>query len=688
MINTTYENNTINKYVESSMTADTFNTNREYLLDKQEVIELNTYRNWGDFSMRILPWEKGHEEPNKDPKTKDNMPTIWVPDKKGNRNKKYFIGAKSGVFGDLELDDINGAAGEMGTKSLFNNTHEIWENTTFRIVNNAPLIDGPEMREKMRERNDCSIKSLVEKSRQGRLGRAIYHYSDFMYCKHLGKISNNYLITLRRFSLPCSDYIMIMDPDNENAKALQEHAPAVGTMVTWMGTPGNELENILKYSVKMPFQERTAKVEPVGGDEGRSGGLNALMSSMSSTYASQCLAGTHGTAVSTLPFMGDLSSPPYAGLLGHMDSNRVYGPVDVVKKTHIRGEDGLDYSHEISLVFDYELRSYDGINGKSAMLDLLGNILATCYSTGTWWGGARRGTGAGQTKAFTNLPLWKLGTGKYPMTFAGVTDCLMDTCTSVAETFAKNNPSGDGSIMGAIKGVLSNLASMFGGAMLNKLGRPQKQGMNSLLTPEPSGFWHLTIGNPNCPIMSMGNLIMDSCEIQHYGPLGIDDFPTGIKVSVKLKPGKSRDIAEIEEMYTWGDNRIYTPMSEGIEEMYKKSKIYKWKTGNTSSTQRSNLSDTISPALSAQAAMTAANAIQNSENKSNGEDSIKDSIKASAEQRQPDKLENFNGFNWAMRFFGVEGDRKRLIQSAMEQDQGSPKTNGQAEKPKAQKAAK
>ena len=186
----------------------------------------------------------------------------------------------------------------------------------------------------------------------------------------------------------------------------------------------------------------------------------------------------------------------------------------------------------------------------------------------------------------------------------------------------------------------------------------------------------------------MGNLIMDSCDIQHYGPLGIDDFPTGIKVSVKLKPGKSRDIAEIEEMYTWGDNRIYTPMSEGIEEMYKKSKIYKWKTGNTSSTQRSNLSDTISPALSAQAAMTAAAAIQNSENKSNGEDSIKDSIKASAEQRQPDKLENFNGFNWAMRFFGVEGDRKRLIQSAMEQDQGSPKTNGQAEKPKAQKAAK
>ena len=58
MINTTYENNTVNNFVESSMTADTFNTNREYILDKQEVIELNTYRNWGDFSMRILPWEK------------------------------------------------------------------------------------------------------------------------------------------------------------------------------------------------------------------------------------------------------------------------------------------------------------------------------------------------------------------------------------------------------------------------------------------------------------------------------------------------------------------------------------------------------------------------------------------------------------------------------------------------------
>ena len=33
------------------------------------------------------------------------------------------------------------------------------------------------------------------------------HTLIFMYCKHLGKVSNNYMITLRRFPLPVDDYI-------------------------------------------------------------------------------------------------------------------------------------------------------------------------------------------------------------------------------------------------------------------------------------------------------------------------------------------------------------------------------------------------------------------------------------------------------------------------------------------------
>jgi hypothetical protein len=62
----------------------------------------------------------------------------------------------------------------------------------------------------------------------------------------------------------------------------------------------------------------------------------------------------------------------------------VYGPVDTIKGTYMRGEEGLEFDQKISLQFDYELRSYNGINPRQAMLDLLSNILNVTYTTGTF----------------------------------------------------------------------------------------------------------------------------------------------------------------------------------------------------------------------------------------------------------------------------------------------------------------
>ena len=681
MQNSTYENLSVNTFIESSMTAGSFNTNRDYLLEKEVAKEMNTYRNWGDFAMRIMPWEKGHEET-----VTENKKTIkkWVPDKSKYGNPtgyaKFFI-TDRGML-EMGAPGWNEAVGEIATKSLFSNTNGIWENEAFRIANNAPLMDSPELREKIRQRNDCSIKALVRDSQAGLMGRAIYNYADFMYCKHLGKISNNYLITLRRFSFPCSDYIMLTDPNNQDVNDLQDHAPSVGTMITWMGTPGNELDKILKYSVKMPFEEKTAEIQEQGGTGEGEGTINSLMNTLSGSYSSQVLAGTHGKSMQNFAFFGkDAAIAPYSGMLGHRDQNRVYGPVDVVKKTHIRGEkEGLVYEQNIDLVFDYELRSYDGINGKSAMLDLIANILAVCYSTGTWWGGARRSTGAGQQKAFTNLPLWKLGSGQYPMTFSGVSDCLMDTMSAGVDAFMANSK--DGTVVSALKGIAQNIANMFGGAMLNKLGRPQKQAWNSLLTPEPTGFWHLTIGNPKMPIMMMGNLIMEKCEIQHYGPLGLDDFPTGIRVSVSLKPGKSRDISEIEQMYMYGDSRIYTPMSEAINLIYENSKPA-WAARGGAAPVHTTLAEDLDRTKHQ------AKDAKNVKSDSWIYDVVPamrsglDKVNAMLTSREPVKLSD-TAYNYARKHFGVTGDLKKTFQSAMEQDQGSnPKPQP---KPKNQKA--
>ena len=59
--------------------------------------------------------------------------------------------------------------------------------------------------------SDCTIANLVKLSKtvEGlkKVGGAGYRYADFMFCKDLGKISNNHLITLRRFQHPIGDNI-------------------------------------------------------------------------------------------------------------------------------------------------------------------------------------------------------------------------------------------------------------------------------------------------------------------------------------------------------------------------------------------------------------------------------------------------------------------------------------------------
>jgi hypothetical protein len=58
------------------------------------------------------------------------------------------------------------------------------------------------------------------------------------------------------------------------------------------------------------------------------------------------------------------------------------------------------------------------------------------------------------------------------------------------------------------------------GMFKNQLGRPAMYAFNSLLTGEAIGPWHLTIGNPRNPIMSMGNMILMGSDVQQSGPLG------------------------------------------------------------------------------------------------------------------------------------------------------------------------
>lgn len=510
-------------------TGSYYKADRINLLTKEVASDLNTYRNWREFELMF--------------------PKVWDDDGK--------------------LTTVVHPRG-YGVKSLFSPVAGVYGHEGIRKEMNIPLLDSPDMRDYMRKHSDCSIKALVEASANGEMGRAVYNYSDFMYCKYLGKVPNNYMITLRKFPLPCSDHI---NNSFAEEKDFNKHLPDMGRLITWLGVSGNEMSNLLSYSYTIPWEDLQAPLdEQPRGTAGKEGGGNfgQILSALDGTYGREVAnTGGYGFQDNTMMRLFGLEGQMGGGMLNVdlQNSNRVVSSrQNAIMKVKAPGgrDKGLEFEHSIKLTFEYQLRSYDGINGRQAMLDLLGNILIVTYLQGKFFQGSYRSTNMAQSGLFTNLDIFKNKDAcKNPGNFM---NSLWTSVNQAAEGlgFGKGKSTKE-----ALKKLGSNLFEMIANGLINKMGRPQMQAFSSMITPTPTGNWHLTIGNPRNPILSIGNLILTKGTITHTGPLGLDDFPTGLKVEVELEHAKPRDSVAIEQMYMQGNHRIYTPMHSKIEEMYR-----------------------------------------------------------------------------------------------------------------------
>lgn len=461
------------------------------------------------------------------------------------------------------------------------------------------------------EKNDpsnCTISKLIELSRQkySILGQARYKYADFMFCKELG-MPNNHLITLRRYASPVGDRIhgpAVVDPtyfyDDSNTTGKPTKywnndvmTSDVGHMCCYFGGEDNKLEDILKYSFKQTYKNMNSTFDMIDSKEdNNSSPIGKLINSTSKNYNSWMEKGVSGSN-NIITWAAQNGKIPYVSkyfanegwynsnsAMFHRDANKIYEPKNTIQEIDYY-EGKLQFSHEFSIVFSYKLRSYDNISPKAAMLDLIGNITRTCYSRGTFWGGRRQINGAqpnasawNKANAFIDNTWDKLGSGLSNLlngnfsfqSFLGSVSGLASNIVNAAKNVANQIVNGDVKQTGnKISNFLTSLNKKTGiggamkGALKNYLGRPQSYALDSLLTGGNTGVWHLTIGNPLKPIITIGNLEVTNTEIQHLGPLGIDDFPTELKVTVSFKHARPRDAVDIEKMYMFGDKSYYKP---------------------------------------------------------------------------------------------------------------------------------
>jgi hypothetical protein len=351
-----------------------------------------------------------------------------------------------------------------------------------------------------------------------------YYADDFLYLNKLG-YPLNHMITLRRFPYPCIDNIF--DP-------LVQQEQDVTRMVAYFDQNVNKLDDILSFSYGLRWKPLVAEMEQMnmaGDQEGLSGFMKKIAAfNNDTTLIQNRLRGPNGNQI----------DPKH-------DSNRIYGPVDSIMETHIR-DVGLNFEKDFEITFEYNIRSWGGRTPEFVMKDILANILLCTFNDGDFWPGSRYWAGVQPSKLMENFKFMN-------QMKAG------DTMQDLYEKFKgaiTSSFGGKGSALQTLKNIIQGGIGMAMATILNKLGRPGIAYTNSLLSGSPVGLWHLTIGHPLNPILTIGDLICDGVDINFpEDSLSYGDFPTKLIAKVKLKPSKPRDRAGIEMMFNHGQNRIY-----------------------------------------------------------------------------------------------------------------------------------
>ena len=88
------------------------------------------------------------------------------------------------------------------------------------------------------------------------------------------------------------------------------------------------------------------------------------------------------------------------------------------------------------------------------------------------------------------------------------------------------------------------------------------RGSIAMFTGDSSTPWHLTIGNPNAPIISMSRVYVKNIEISHTGEMLYNDIPKFINVSITVDQSRNLGKNEIANIFGIKYNRVYSSVAD------------------------------------------------------------------------------------------------------------------------------
>lgn len=342
--------------------------------------------------------------------------------------------------------------------------------------------------------------------------------------------------------------------------------PDIARAITYFGDiTNNKLEEILKITYGLEWKEQIADIEEQSvANRTNSAESTPLYSKLGKfQFLSDALTGNspQGKLAARISRETGANDIDYVGTTM---KNYVIGPVNVIHKNTIQGR-GLNFEHEMTITFEYTLKSFNMINPRVAMMDIIANLLVLTYNRANFWGGAHRFYGSSGYNAEPFGDYSKIQKGDYMGFFNSVKGTIQKKLSNDFGITIK-----DGKISPAngdwAKTFLNSAAKILNQFMGNFLGDlavstfgtgPAPMALPALISGAPHGEWHLTLGNPIYPIAMIGNLHLKSSTLSFVGPLGKDDFPSGLKLEVTLFHGKPRDKDDFESMFNGGTGRLY-----------------------------------------------------------------------------------------------------------------------------------
>jgi hypothetical protein len=429
----------------------------------------------------------------------------------------------------------------------------------------------------------------------------VYNVKDFIFCKHYGTIPNNRMLTLRRFPYPTLDSLRIL-PNKpaeftkegnkikyesvsipelgrvKDLKGIENSSLPVAQAVTYFGgDTGNNLSTILGISTGLNFSSESQ--EPLKNEQtGDPGLLNSPFGDLIKSFVSSGQSNINVEDVDNL--LGTFVAPERninrlkRKLLDNALqadgplSKKIFVNVNTVNQMMIRSQGFSGGMGQFTINFDYNLTSVGTINTKLLFLDLMTNLLSIGTDYGQFLSPELR---LEQTSVGLGFPGGAKG---YAKSIVDPIGYIKDQVSGIlSEQSVNNQLTSEGSLKKDIEEATNELKNFIAdpkkgidkngkfyssiAVLLSDMFLKKIYYQPIMLSGYPVGEWHLVVGNPLNPIAMIGNLVCTNVTINFNDDLGPDDFPTEIKASFTLSPGRQRHRGDWESMFNRGNGRLY-----------------------------------------------------------------------------------------------------------------------------------